>query len=47
MSYELSQLISDSIAAGLVLGLAGPLIGIPTGLLIALLRGRKDSGGRA
>ena len=49
MSYELAQLISNSIAAGLVMGLIGPVIGIPLGLLIAWLQGRKDSGkgGRA
>ena len=46
MSCELAQLIHDSIATGLVLGLAGPLIGIPMGLVIAWLQGRKDSGGR-
>ena len=49
MSVELAQLISDSIAAGLVLGLVGPLIGIPLGLVIAWLQGREDGGkgGRA
>ena len=47
MSYELAQLIHDSLAAGLVLGLAGPLIGILLGLVIVWLRARKDSGGRA
>ena len=47
MCRELAQIVSDSIAAGLVLGLAGPLIGIPLGLVIAWLQGRRDSGGRA
>ena len=47
MSYELAQLIHDSIAAGLVLGLIGPFVGIPLGLVIAWLQGRRDSGGRA
>ena len=47
MSYELAQLVSDSIAAGLVLGLAGPLVGFPVGLFIGWLHGRKDSGERA
>ena len=49
MSYDLAQLIHNSLAAGLVLGLAGPVVGIPLGLVIAWLQGRKDSeeGGRA